>query len=277
MITWNRPQYTAQALEHLLESCEPGMRVWVWHNGGHPETRKVVESFARHPRMYRLHASFENKRLREPTNWFWQHSDAPFVGKVDDDCLVPAGWARKLIDAHNQVPELGMLACWHFYDDDYVPELAQPKIREFAEGCRVLANCWVQGSGYVMKREVYKQLGPLGPQESFTDYGIRAALKGWTNGWYLPLIHEEHMDDPRSPYSRFVSEEVFQSNRPLSAINHGVETLAEWKNRARWMARSIQAAPCDPRFYVGWRAQVRRNIVRLKQKAGWREPWRLSR
>jgi hypothetical protein len=170
-----------------------------------------------------------------------------------------------------------MVACWHFYPDDLVPELAARKTRDLANGHRVLLNCWVQGSGYVMKRSVFDQLGPLRPDETFSSYGIRATLAGWVNGWYLPLIHEEHMDDPRSPYCRFQSEDDFRRNPPLSGINDGVRSLEEWRMRARWMARSIQAAPYNPYYYTGWQGRMRRGIRRLKRRAGWGEPWRTSR
>ena len=156
--------------------------------------------------MHTVQISPENQRLREPTNWFWQHSDAPFVSKVDDDCLLPKGWAPTLIDAHHSAAKAGILGCWRFYEDDFVPSFAERKIRELPGGHRLMRNCWVQGSGYVMKREVVAQLGPLRKTEKFTDYCVRAELAGWCNGWYYPFIHEEHMDDPRSVVQRiFIS------------------------------------------------------------------------
>jgi GT2 family glycosyltransferase len=276
MITHNRPQYTAMALERLLESSEVGTRVWVWHYGPEPETWTIVSSFAGHPRLHTAYRSPVNVGLREATNWFWTHARAGFVGKVDDDCLVDAGWASALVRAHRVVPKLGIAACWHFYEDDFVRDLAAEKIRKLEGGQQFMLNCWVQGSGYVMKRSVLEQLGPLRAGESFTGYCVRASLAGWINGWHLPLIHIEHMDDPRSPHTRFRSEDEFLRNRPLSAVVHEVRTLEEWKSRARWMARSIQAAPYDPLRYVGWRAKLRNGVTRLKRSAGWQEPWRLS-
>jgi GT2 family glycosyltransferase len=276
MITHNRPHYTALALKALLDTCEQSMRVWVWHNGDDAATMNVVSSFRGHPRLYKLRVSERNVGLREPTNWFWQHAAAPYVAKVDDDCIVQSGWASALVEAHERQPQLGIVACWHFYDDDFVPELAAPKVRELSGGQRLMLNCWVQGSGYVMRRRVFEQLGPLKKAETFTDYCIRASAAGWINGWPLPLIHIEHMDDPRSEYTRFGSEEEFVRNRPLTAINHRVHTLAEWRNHAHWIARSLQQAPYNPRLYAGWRAKLRRGVVRLKRGAGWQEPWRLS-
>ncbi len=77
-----------------------------------------------HPNFYRLEISPENKRLREPTNWFWEHSDGEFVSKVDDDCLLSDGWAQKLIAAHRDARELGIVGSWRFYDEDFDEPLA---------------------------------------------------------------------------------------------------------------------------------------------------------
>ncbi len=274
MITWNRPRYTRLALEGLLDSCGPGMRVWVWHNGEDAATLEVVRELSRHPRFHRLQLSRENKRLREPTNWFWSQAEAPFLSKVDDDCLLPKGWAEALLAAHESHPEIGINGCWRFYDEDFVPQLAARKIRDLGGGDRMLLNCWVQGSGYVMKRAVLERLGGLGPAESFTDYCVRAALAGWVNGWLYPFIHEEHMDDPRSPLSELRSEEDFLRHRPLSAVRDDVRTLAEWQRRIRYMARSVQAAPADPRQYVGWRRRLRRVTSRVGRLVGQAEGWR---
>src|SRR5688500_14710804 len=100
MITYNRPDYTLLSLARLLDSCDPSMRVWLWHNGGHAETLDAVKSMANHPRVHHFHHSVENKRLREPTNWFWQNADGDYVSKIDDDNLMTPGWGQRLRAAH---------------------------------------------------------------------------------------------------------------------------------------------------------------------------------
>lgn len=265
MITYQRPEYTRLALERLLDTCNNGMRVWVWQNGHHEETIEVVRLLSNHRNFHRLEICPENKRLREPTNWFWQHSDAEFLSKVDDDCLLSDGWAQKLIAAHRDAKELGIIGSWRFYEDDFDETIAGRKIRTFAGGHRLMLNCWVQGSGYVVKRELIRQVGPILPEETFTDYGIRAALGGWVNGWYFPFIHEEHMDDARSPYFNKTDED-FDRNRPLTAISHGIRTVEEWRAASRELARALQKASPDPRDYVGWRKKMRgamRRVARL--------------
>src|SRR5437762_9235973 len=179
MITHDRPFYTRLALERLLETCDDAMRVWIWHNGEHEETLALVRSYLDHPNLYRFHHSIENRKLREPTNWLWSESDARYLSKVDDDCLVPPQWAAALRKAHEDVREFGVLGCWRFREEDFFPELARPKIREFPGGHRILQNNWIEGSGYLMKRECLDSVGLLDRDESFPQHCGRLAGAGW--------------------------------------------------------------------------------------------------
>jgi hypothetical protein len=138
-----------------------------------------------------------------------------------------------------------------------------------------MLNCWTQGSGYVMKRACLNDVGGILDGMSFTQFCILLAQKGWVNGWYFPFIHEEHMDDPRSEYSNFLTENDFQSNRPLSAVKDGVHSLEEWKLRVRFMAQSCQSASPNPQDYFGWRLMARKLKNRIKRSIGIREPWRM--
>jgi GT2 family glycosyltransferase len=274
MITYNREKYTRLALERLLASCDAHMRVWVWHNGGPNETLQAVKEYQSHPNFHHLHVSDANKKLREPTNWFWRTSDGRYLSKVDDDCLVPDGWGETLRRALDAVPEFGIIGSWRFYEEDFRPEAARKKIIAFEAGHRLMAHCFVQGSGYVMKRAVVDRLGCIRPNESFVDFCRRAAVAGWINGWYFPFIHEEHMDDARSPYFAYPTEESFRRHMPLSAINNGIASLEEWRNRSRWMARHLQEDRMNPRNYFGWRNIVRKVMLRVGDLSGRPKPWR---
>ncbi len=275
MITYNRATYTKLALESLLNSCDSYMRVWVWHNGDDEETLKVVKSFQDHPNFHRLKHSSKNLRLNPPTNWFWEESDGEYLTKVDDDCLLPEGWGASLRELHEENPDLGIVGCWRFYDEDFYPKLASKKMIQLRCLNQLMSNPWVQGSGYVMKRKCLEDNGgKLGENESFPAFCIRAALKGWKNGWAYPFIHEEHMDDPRSPYCLLKSDEDFMAQRPLSAINDNVVTLSDWAKRVRFMAKIVQKASSDPKQHTGWRRRLHNVIRRTKIQLGVEETWR---
>jgi hypothetical protein len=260
MVTYNRPAYTRLALQRLLDSCDDRMRVWLWHNGTDQETLAVVGELAEHPAVHRFHHSVENVRLRQPTNWFFAESSGDYLSKVDDDCLVPADWSQKLRAAHAANPDLGLIGCWRFFPEDFVPELANKKIVSLRGGHQLLANCWVEGSGYLMKRQCVQQAGPIRDHESFSHYCIRLARMGWRSGWYFPFLYQEHMDDPRAEHTLLKSDQDLQRFMPLSAESFGAHTLADWRAQLKQSARTLQAAPADPRAYARWRILWRRKV-----------------
>jgi len=268
MITYNRPEYTKLSLKRLLDTCDKDMRVWVWHNGTDEETLEVVQSFREHPRFYKFHHSRENKKLNEPTNWLWSKSKGDYVGKVDDDCLVPDGWADTLKQAHIDVPEFGIIGCWHFLEADFVPELANKKVRTFPGGHQIMQNCWVGGSGYLMKRECLGRNDLLVPNQSFSNYCLQLAAEGWINGWYFPFLYQDHFDDPRSPHTRLKSNDDMKKYLPLTAGNFNVTTLQDWLDLLRKDAIWCQKAELDPKYYLSWRLKIKRVLRNLMLKKG---------
>jgi hypothetical protein len=261
MITYNRLDYTRLSLPRLLETCDDRMRVWIWHNGNDEPTLEFVRSIASDPRVHKFHHSPQNKRLREPTNWFWSQSDAEYVSKIDDDNLMPDLWGQTLRSAHEAEPKLGVVACWSFLPEDVVPELVERKLRQLGpsgSGHKVMLNAWLAGTGHVMKRACYLQRGPMRDKQSFSNYCVHLAARGWINGWYYPFLYMENMDDPRSPYTRLKTEQDFAANRSLSAARFGIDSLEAFRKRQRTLALEVQAAHPDARRYCGWRYKLSR-------------------
>lgn len=273
MITFNRPEYVRLSLSHLLSTCPPDARVWLWHNGTDEPTLDVVEQLRRHPTVHRFHHSPENVGLASPTNWLWAESTGDYLSKVDDDCLPDVRWLTTLRTAHQDVAEFGVIGCWRFPDEDVDQRLVAAKLARYPGGHQLMRNHWVQGSGYLAKREVVDKVGPIPDNGSFTSWCLSAARLGYVNGWYYPFIPEDHMDDPRSPNTIYHTDAEFLARRPLSAKATGATTIAEWVEQMRHSARVVQAASLDLREYQGWR-QRRRTIVRrvrlaLSGKARW--------
>lgn len=273
MITYNSPDHVRRSLPHLLGTCDDATRVWLWHNGDHEETLDVVRPYATDPRVHRFHHSRENVRLRPPTNWLWEKSDGDFVSKVDDDCLPEPGWIQQLRLAHHANPQFGAIGCWRFRDEDFVPQLAERKIQEFAGGVRLLRNHWVQGSGYLLPRALVERQGPIKDGQSFTRYCIELARHGAVNGWLYPFVREENMDDPRSPQTLFPDDEAFRRRMPLTAQALGITTVAEWAQQEHESAVAVQAASLDLREYAGWRFKRRNATKRLQRLLRGRGSW----
>jgi hypothetical protein len=256
MVTHDRPAYTRLSLERLLSTCDGTMRVWLWHNGEHEETLEVVGSFLKHPQVQGFHHSPENtgrKGLWRPTNWLLSQASGGLVSKVDDDCLVSEDWADVLRRAHEDVPELGVVGCWRFRPEDFRPTLARAKITEYAGDHRILRNCWVEGSGFLMKRACVASVGLIPPRMGFPTYCVQLAAAGWIHGWYYPFLYQEHMGDPRSPYWSLErhAETAHSARRTGPPPDDHVKRI-----RAR--ALYVQRASLDPRRYAGWRAVLRR-------------------
>lgn len=277
-VSYNRPDNTEVSLPHLLETCTETDRVWVWQNGSDPETLKVVQPFADHPRVYRFHHSEENQMLRGPTNWVWENSHGKYLSKVDDDAILPSNWLTGLREALEASDRFGIVGCWRFREEDFIPKLAEKKIATF-DGQQILQNLWVEGSGYLMRRECVEQLGPLQEGQTFTRYCIELGRRGWINGWVYPFIYQEDMEDPRSPHTVLHTDEDLMRHLPLGARKEGITTIQGWIDRRRVVARLVQEASIDPRAYFGWRRRLRnvtRRLVRiLKGRRGvaWDSRW----
>lgn len=261
MITYRRPSAVELSLPALLATLGEDDRVWLWHNGDDEETLAVVRRHADHPLVARFHHSRENVRLRLPTMWLWEHATGRYLSKVDDDCLERPDWLDVFKDAHRHNPSLGAVAAWRHYDDEYRPELADRKTIDLAGGHRLMQNLWVQGSGYLVKRAHMVRTGPLPADGSFTSWCLALARAGGVNGFHVPFVFEDHMDDPRSQHTLLRSDEDLRSSAPLSAVRNDVRTLAEWDAGRRREAERLQAASPDLRDYEGLRL-LRRKVAR---------------
>ncbi len=98
------------------------------------------------------------------------------------------------------------------------------------------------------------------------DESMRVATAGWVNGWSVPLVPIDHMDDPRSPRTALHTDADLAANMPLSAQFRKTHTLEQWRAHLRLSARAIQEAPADPRLYVGVRKKIRRRWARLRRQ-----------
>lgn len=265
MVAHRRADYLAMSLPRLLNSLPEGGRAWVWQNESSPDCRAVIEQYSSHPRFHRFHHSPENLRLAAATNWLWAKSKGALVGKVDDDCLVTDGWIEAFVDAH-ETPSLGIIAAWHFLPEDLLATTVAGRTVPLANGRRVIRNCWVGGSGYLMKRACILDGGPLSDQRGFTTFCLELAMKGWQLGWHYPLILQDHMDDPRSENSGIRTDADLRERAPLSARRMPEPSVASWEAHLRASARKVQTASLRPVDHLGWKRRLRRHLPGARPK-----------
>lgn len=265
MLTYNRLNYTRLSLPRLLQDPAEEFSLTIWDNGSTDGTRDYLRT-VHDSRIVDIFFCDENKGQRYVTNEIWQASSASLVGKVDNDCLVTPGWTRILSQAHRDLSNLGVVGCWHFFPDDFDLERARHKIQSFGRH-RIFRHPWIDGSALLVKRAVYEKFAPCGDTEYLSGFWLRLARAGYVNGFYYPLIYQEHMDDPKSRYTRLKDEANYQEARKetYGLKLHKLDTLDErWRFREK-VLRNLLDDPWDPKYYTGWRRCLQRMRIRLKK------------
>jgi hypothetical protein len=278
-ISYQRPRHVERSLPRLLDTCGDGDRVWIWQNGEHAETLGVLDRLVGHPAVHDVHISPDNQIVRGPTNWLWSRARGSYVGKVDDDALVPHGWLERLREVHEADPTVGVVGCWRFLPSDAPDDAVAPRLRRLDGGHEILQCLWVEGSGYLMKRVCVEAGGPLQPGQSFTRYCIELARRGWVNGWVHPFLLQEDLDDPRMPHTLMRSDDDVVRHNPLGAQKAGIDTLEAWAADREAAARAVLASSLDPGSYRGVRGRLRILRTRLRRLRGgqgrlrWNRDW----
>jgi glycosyltransferase involved in cell wall biosynthesis len=266
MLTYNRLDYTRKSLPRLLADPTEEFSLTIWDNGSTDGTKEFLKTVSDR-RIVDVIFSQTNKGQAYVTDKIWHESSAELVGKVDNDCLVTPGWTRVLAQAHEDIELLGAVGCWHFFPDDFDYERAKHKIQRFGKH-QIFRHAWLDGSALLVKRRVYEAFRPCRENEYLTKFWIRLTLAGYINGFYYPLIFQEHMDDPRSKHTLLKDEDSYQKAKEFSrTINkHGLETLDDrWKWR-QMVLDNLLDDPWDAKYYVGWRAKLRRIKKKVKRK-----------
>lgn len=264
-ITYNRLDYTRKALASVLQDKEEAFTLTIWDNASTDGTREFLRDEVNDRRIDDVVFSKKNAGQIYPVNTVWSASRCDLLGKLDNDCLVAPGWTRILARAHADIPRLGVVACWHFMEDDFNYERARSKIVELG-GHHIVRHPWTCGTGLLVKRRVYEELGPL-TGTSTSDYWMEMARRGYVNGFYYPLVLQEHMDDPRSEHSHLKDEQAYQRAKAVTynLKRHGQDTL---RDRWRWRQEvldNLLTGPWDIRYYSGWLGRMRNLLIRARR------------
>jgi hypothetical protein len=183
-------------------------------------------------------------------------SKADLLAIIPDDYLVTPGWTRPLAAVHADVPQVGLISCWFLGKEFFDEHRARHKVQLFGKH-RILRHPWTSGGAGLFKRKAWEEAGHfdgLGTPPCW----MRMAAKGYVNGFYLPPVFVEHMDDPWSAhYSGFVSE-----------IRKMRGTFTDEKARTFHLAvvGQLLDGPWDVKHYVGWRGKLRRWMSQLRRK-----------
>jgi len=262
--THNRLEYTKKTLSRLLEDTTEEFDLYLWDNASEDETPEYLKSL-KDPRIVEVILSKENAGQTGAMNYAWSKTKAELVGKLDNDCLVTPGWTRIFARAHKDIQKLGSVALWHFPFEDFDEALAAKKVVEF-DGHKIFRHPWTCGSGFILKRNTFLKCG-LWPQGSYvgtTGYFLKIALAGYINGWYYPLILQEHMDDPSSIHSLLHQSEFNKAYEDSYGYNYAdIKEMKKYMEVREKIIHNLMNDPYDPRYYVGWRKKLRRVLSRF--------------
>lgn len=265
-VTYNRLEYTRLALRSILGDSTEEFSLTMWDNCSTDGTTEYLKNEVSDPRIADIVFSRENVGQTAAVNEVWSKSKADLIGKLDNDCLVTAGWTRKLAEAHQDIDNLGVIACWHYPLDEFDEAAARKagKIQKFGNQ-QILRHPWTCGTGLLVKRQTFTKLGPI-KENATTQYWLRMALEGYINGYYYPLVPQEHMDDPRSSHCVLRDDKSLRKMREVTYVlrEHNITTMKErWKRRAGILS-NIHSDPWQAEYYVGWRAKLRRAKAKIR-------------
>lgn len=263
-ITYNRLEFTKLSLASILADPTEEFSLTIWDNASTDGTVEYLKQEVSDPRISDVIFSKENIGQMPAVNKIWGKSKADLLGKLDNDCIMPPGWTRTLAQAHKDIPELGVVACWHYLPEDFDYERAKHKIQTFGRH-KIFRHPWTGGTGLLIKRDTFERFGPI-PWQSTTKYWTKIALAGYINGYYFPLICLDHMDDLFSKYSRFNSMSFDEAIKFRPSYQRGrLRDRKQAESNRERNIRNLLVDPYDPRYYMGWRSIPRRARAKIRK------------
>jgi len=153
MFTYNRLEYTQEALHTLMRNTRYPFDLYIIDNHSTDGTREWLEAVRlEYPdRIKDIRYNSTNEGLPGPTNDFWSRVDSELIGKVDNDTLVPTGWLERLVEAHQKISELAVIGGYHFRSEDFDDKSARSKLYEH-DGIKILPDAHIGGCCYLMKK-----------------------------------------------------------------------------------------------------------------------------
>ena len=154
-LTFNRLSYTRKTLPALLESADTNScQICIVDNGSTDGTVEYLQKLI-HPQIERVIYNRKNEGLVKPTKKFWKDSKAEFIGKIDNDILVPKGWIEKLVYSHQKIPQLGVVGFCHFQKEDFDKFVVKKKVKNI-NGIYIRRQPWI-GGNYIIKSHHLKK------------------------------------------------------------------------------------------------------------------------
>lgn len=238
-ITYNRLSYTKETLPALVENAGVDFNLTIVDNGSTDGTVDYLKKFISNNRkiVSSVHFYDRNLGISQPTNEFWRECRSEFLGKVDNDTLCPQGWLARLLEAHMQSKQIGVVGGFHFHPE-YVDMAGLEQRVTTIDGVDLVPDAFIGGCCYLFRRKVQRAQGFLkvGSRltHGWTEYQEGIFLKqGLVNGYIWPLLFVEHFDDPLSDHNLSITENLETSIISMreKGILPDLDSQLEWYKR----------------------------------------------
>lgn len=176
-LTFNRLDLNKQSLPALLES-DPDIdyKVHICDNGSTDGTVEWLKELD-HPKIGDITFNDTNLGISPVTNRFWKKTNATYIGKIDNDIIVPKNWIKEVMlrqqDAQRDL--MGPVTLYHWIDcwsDDI--ELDRAPIVTCSNGSKIIRSSHT-GGNYIFHRYL---LDLLGSHVSETS-GLKGGFTAW--------------------------------------------------------------------------------------------------
>ncbi|MGH9443993.1 MAG: glycosyltransferase family A protein [Thermoanaerobaculia bacterium] len=192
--TLNRASLVGRAVESALAQTSSELEIVVSNNGSTDDTRRVLERYAREPRLTIFHRG-ETIPATDHANFLLESARGDFfLGLSDDDWLEP-DFTSRVLDAFDRHPGLSFVwtGCAIHYADVAMPAKTGPEVEPgtsflaaFLSGERNV--CWC---ACVTRTADLRRIGPIPPGVICGDmfYWTKLAPEGKVGCVSSPLSH----------------------------------------------------------------------------------------
>ncbi len=189
VLTWNRADLLRSCVERLLAHTPLPSRLLIVDNGStDPEALGYLDALRRrHPRGVEVIRHPANIGIAAALNAGLARTRAPWIGLLNNDAFVTAGWLEELIAVAESDPSIGLVN--PMSNQFGLAPRARETIDAVARRCRAARGRWIEQSraeGFcvVLPRRVFERVGywddTLGGMfYEDADYALRARQAGF--------------------------------------------------------------------------------------------------
>lgn len=241
-VTHDRLYYTKKTLPVMIENAGHPFKLTIVDNNSQDGTVEYLKQYENHPYIKAIIYNKENRGLSSVTNDFWKNADCDYVGKVDNDTLLPKDWLKNLLEIQekNSHLKMGVIGGIAFRPEDVPLTFVKEKLIINSSVVRMMH---IGGCCYIVRKSVIDTKGFLGDTDKkihgWTRYQCELTTAGYINGYTWPLMYVDHMDDPRSDHFDQSEDNIKRMEYVMSLRGIKVPN-GDWSQVVRWIHTSFK-------------------------------------